>query len=212
MDHTITAISVQKRNPQRVSISLDGEYAFGLARIVAAWLRVGEVLSDEKIAELQSQDSYEVAFQSALRLISFRERSAAEVRRKLAEKGFSEPVVDHTLERLREDNLLDDARFAQAWVENRATFRPRGHRVLALELRQKGVAEEEINQALSEAAGEDTLAYQAAAKVVRRYAGLEREDFRNKLYAYLARRGFNYEAIKQTVNRLWHELHNLDQG
>jgi len=196
MDHTITAISVQKRNPQRVNVYLDGEYAFGLARIVAAWLRVGDVLSDEKIADLQAQNSYEVAFQNALHFISYRERSEDEVRRKLADKGFSEPVVDHTIERLREHKILDDARFAQTWVENRAAFRPRGHRVLAL----------------SEATDEDTLAYQAAERMAKRFASLDRDEFRKKMYAFLARRGFNYETIAQTVNRLWKELHQLDEG
>ena len=52
----ITAIEVQKRRPNRVNIHLDGEFAFGLARIVAAWLRVGQELSEEKIEELQAKN------------------------------------------------------------------------------------------------------------------------------------------------------------
>jgi len=72
MMHTITALTLQKRNRQRVSVFLDGEYSFGLARIVAAWLEVGQELSDEKIAQLRAEDEREVAYQRALRLIQYR--------------------------------------------------------------------------------------------------------------------------------------------
>ena len=58
----ITAIEVQKRSPNRVNIHLDGEFAFGLARIVAAWLRVGQDLSEEKIEQLQADDARERAY------------------------------------------------------------------------------------------------------------------------------------------------------
>ena len=76
----ITAIVVQKRSPNRVNIYLDGEFAFGLARIVAAWLRTGQELSEEKIEQLQAEESRERAFQQALLFLSYRSRSEAEIR------------------------------------------------------------------------------------------------------------------------------------
>ena len=85
----ITALKVQKRNPNRVNVYLDDEFAFGLARIVAAWLHIGQELSVDKIALLQAQDAGEVAYLQALHFISFRPRSEVEVHRKLAEKGAS---------------------------------------------------------------------------------------------------------------------------
>ena len=54
MDQKITALKAQKRNPNRINVYLDGIFAFGLARVVAAWLQVGQTLSDEKI-ELTSK-------------------------------------------------------------------------------------------------------------------------------------------------------------
>lgn len=205
MSRTVTAITAQKRNPQRVSIYLDGEFAFGLARIVAAWLSVGEVLEEERIQALQRDDELEVAYQQALHFISYRVRTTQEVSRKLTEKGFSESTVSQTVDRLRENHLLDDAQFAQLWVENRANFSPRSLRVLAYELRQKGVAEEDIQGALPEAEDEEALAYQAAQRQARRYQGLDRTEFRNRLGAFLARRGFGYGTIAPVVDRLWQE-------
>ena len=98
---TITALKAQKRNPERISVYLDGQYAFGLARIVAAWLAVGQSLSEAKIAQLRKQDALEKAYQSALHLLSYRQRSEQEIRRKLLEKGFDQEDCERVLERLK---------------------------------------------------------------------------------------------------------------
>jgi regulatory protein len=76
----ITAIEPQQKNPQRVNVYLDGEFAFGLASIVAVWLKPGQELSEEKAAQLKADDEREVAYQKALHFISYRPRSSAEVR------------------------------------------------------------------------------------------------------------------------------------
>jgi len=206
MDKQITALKVQKRNPNRINVYLDGEYAFPVARIVGAWLQIGQVLSEEKIASLRAADTKEVAFQRALNFLSYRPRSEAEVQRKLTEAGFDEAVIAETLERLRGANLISDAQFAKDWVENRSTFRPRGRRILAMELRQKGVADEVIQSALDGTVDEDELAYQAAVRKARRWADLEYAAFRERLSAYLLRRGFSYGTIANLVQRVWSDL------
>ena len=87
-ENRITALKVQKKNPNRVSIYLDDEFAFGVSRIVAAWLQVGQILSDEKIASLQQAENQEAALQRALLLLSYRPHSEAEIRKKLSGAGF----------------------------------------------------------------------------------------------------------------------------
>lgn len=213
MDRKITALKVQKRNPNRINVYLDGAYAFPVARIVGAWLQVGQELDDEKIAALREQDTREVAFQRALKLLGYRPRSETEVRRKLTELGFDEVVVAETLDRLRENHLISDEQFAQNWVENRSSFRPRSRRVLKMELRQKGVADDIIQKALDETVDEDELAYQAAIRKVRRWENLEWAEFRERLSAYLMRRGFSYGTISSLVPRVWSELQSArDSG
>ncbi len=205
MDQEITALKAQKKNPNRISVYLDGEYAFGLARIVAAWLKIGQHLSEEDINRLKQQDTLEVAYQRGLHFLSYRSRSEAEIQRKLSEQGFDPPVVDATIQRLKENGFLGDAKFASDWVENRSTFRPRGKRMLAMELRQKGVGEEAIQRALAETGDEENLAYQAASKYARRLAGLDWETFRKRLGAYLMRRGFSYGTIAPILRQVWEE-------
>ncbi len=108
MVQQITAIEPQQKNPQRVNIYLDGEFAFGLTSLLAAWLKVGQELSDEKIASLKAGDELEVTYQKALHFLSYRPRSA-EVRQNLMKRGIAEPLVEETLSRLQ----------APAWLTTR---------------------------------------------------------------------------------------------
>jgi regulatory protein len=202
----ITALEVQRNNPNRVNVHLDGEFAFGLARIVAAWLRVGQELSEEKIEQLVAEDGRERAFQQAMLFLSYRARSESEIRRNLRKHEFSEPVIEQTIERLRQDGLANDDQFAQAWVENRTTFRPRSRRMMAMELKQKGLADEAIHSAIQNV-DDEASAYEAAQKRAARFKGLEWNDFRRKLSEFLARRGYSYSVIAPVVTRIWNETH-----
>lgn len=210
MGRKITALTAQKRNPRRINVYLDGEFAFGLERIVAAWLQVGQELSDEKIAAIQVEDSREAAYQKALRFISYRERTEAEIQQYLKEQRLPEEIAGEVLERLRRSGLVDDQRFAQAWVENRSELRPRSRRALAYELRQKGVDPDSIQEAL-DGVEDETLAYQAALKQARKFDTLEWPEFRQKLYAFLGRRGFSYGTASEVVPRVWDEIKS-EQG
>jgi regulatory protein len=205
----ITAISVQKKNPNRVNIYLDGEFAFGVARITAAWLKNGDELSDEKIARLLAEDTREWAYQQALLYLSYRVRSEKEIRQNLQKHEMPEDVIEETLERLRKAGLVNDNEFAQTWVENRSTFHPRSRRALAMELRQKGLDDETVHSAVS-GVDENALAYEAAQKRLGRLKGLEWNDFRKTLSEFLARRGFPYSVIAPIVTRTWSETHTED--
>jgi regulatory protein len=204
MERKITALKTQKRNSQRINVYLDDEFAFGLSRFAAAWLQVGQELSPEKIQELQAVDAQEVAYQRALNFISYRPRAEAEVRKNLRKHETPEDVITEVLDRLRRSGLVDDLQFAQTWVENRSTFRPRSRRALAVELRQKGIGDEAIDEVLRDL-DEDNLAYQAALKQSRKYERLEWQAYRQKMSAFLARRGFNYGVAKPVIEQVWSE-------
>jgi regulatory protein len=202
----VTALRVQKHHPNRVNVYLDNEFSFGLSRITAAWLQVGQELSSSKIAKLQAEDQREVAYIQALRFLDYRPRSRAEVRRNLEKHAIPPDVITDVFKRLERSGLVNDTRFAQDWVENRSEFRPRSRRALAFELHQRGLDDASIKKAL-EGLNEEVLAYQAAVKQSRHYESLQLRDFRNKLGSYLARRGFTYEIIKQVVAKVWDEMH-----
>ena len=168
MTKIITALKVQKKNANRVNVYLDGEFAFGLARITAAWLRKGQILSDQEIDSLKSSDEIEVAYQRALNYLSYKPRTGKEVKEKLESLDFSEKAIESVYAKLVEKGYINDHQFAELWVENRNTFRPRSHRMLSWELRNKKINEEIITSVLEETDPDDELARIAAEKYVHR--------------------------------------------
>lgn len=203
---TITAIEVQKNNPNRVNIYLDDQFAFGLSRINAAWLKIGQQLSDEKITSLQEADAREAALQKALRFLGHRPRSVEEVRKNLEKHEIPAGIIEETITRLEREKLIGDANFAKEWVENRSTFRPRGKRALTYELRQKGLSDTVIQEALDEEIDEEALALKAASVHARKLKGLDWNKFREKLGGHLGRRGFGFDVIIPVTRKVWEEM------
>lgn len=207
---TITALVYQQNRRHRVDVVLDGAPGFSLAAILAASLTVGQTLTGEAVAELQRADGREQAFARALHFLSFRPRSEAEVRRYLAGRGVDEPDIEAVVERLLRVGYLDDQAFASAWVASRSRHRPRSAQALRYELQQKGISADIIRPLLAELAA-DELAYAAASHQAARWRQLDARTFRQKMSAYLSRRGFTHDVIRTTVDRLLREG-QVDEG
>lgn len=200
----ITALNAQARNPERVNVYIDGEFAFGLAYVAAAKLRIDQELSQPEIDALQRQDTFEKAKDSAYRLISLRPRSIAEIQQSLNRKGYDTEVIFQVIVALSELELLDDKAFAKFWVEQRDTFKPRSHMALRQELQQKGISRNLIDEVLA-VSDETNAAKMAAEKKTRQLSHLSEADFKKKLGQFLQRRGFNYDVAKEIVAEMWRQ-------
>jgi regulatory protein len=201
----VTALKQQTRDKNRVNVYLDGEFAFGLAKILALPLRLKQDLTDADIERLQAADAEEQAYERALKFIAVRPRSESEVRLRLRKHEVPPVAIDAVLERLKRAGLLDDEAFAKYWVENRAAFRPRSKRMLQMELRRKGVTAEALDEAL-EQTDDAEAACALALKRAQRLRGLPEPDFRRKLSEYLARRGFSYDTVEPVVRQIWNDI------
>ena len=204
MPKKITALSPQKKNTRRLNVYLDGEFAFGLLQSTAAWLNIGQELTEGQIAELLENDKREIAYQRALNYLNYRGRSESEIKNNLSKHDTDPAVIEATLDRLRRAGLVDDHKFAQDWVANRSEFKPRGVRGLRYELRMKNISEEIIDQVL-ESVDEEDLAYRVANKRAARFRNLDRDQFFRKISSLLARRGFNSSVVYPTTRRVWEE-------
>lgn len=199
---TITAIKRQARNPERVNVFLDGEFAFAVTREQAldAGLTIGRTLASDEVGALRAGDLTRKAIESALRLLAVRPRAEKELRDRLRRKGYDPETIELALERVRGWGYLDDEEFARRWVANRAEHRPRGRRLLEQELRAKGVDRETIASTLDEAGLDETAAAIALAeKSAERLRALDPVVARRRLTGQLARRGFSFEAIAAAV-------------
>ncbi|MBI2934075.1 MAG: regulatory protein RecX [Chloroflexi bacterium] len=202
----ITAIKPQKGARQRLNVFLEGVFAFSLDPLVVEehGLFPGKDLASEDVASLTARDGVEKAHQAALRLLGMRRRSKKELNDRLVRRGFGEEFVAAVIERLERQGLVDDRTFVQLWKQDRETLRPVGKRLMAMELRRMGVDTENIEEGLTNL-NESEGAYLAARKKRRSLANLAYPDFKKKLGLFLARRGYGWDVIGQTVDRVWKE-------
>ena len=207
---TITLLERQKNNPERVNVYLDGEFAFGLNEMDAVMLRKGQQLTESEIDELRQKDAVVKAVDYAANLLSYRPRSTKEIRERLLKHSFNDVVADAAIEKLLRLGYLDDRAFARFWIEDRNRFKPLGRRALSFELRNKGIEQAIIQELLEEIVDEGGGAYEAALKRVRQMRGTTKREFKQKIGAFLQRRGFGYEAVNGALNQLIQELADDD--
>lgn len=150
------------------------------------------------------------ARQSALRSLARRPRTEAQIKR-LLEGRYSLRVVQQVIGQLREQRYLDDAAFAEEWCRRRKQHRPRGPRLIRQELLRLGVQPEVIQVAL-EGYDAEGQAYRAGRGLAIRLEGSDYREFRQRLWAYLRRRGFHQEVIDDAVKRLWRDLPDFLDG
>ena len=91
---------------------------------------------------MKKNREYRKAWESALRLLNYRERSIKELEGRLREKHYSPPSIDAVIKRLLELDLLDDRKFARLWTRSRIQFKPRSAWLISRELREKGIEDD----------------------------------------------------------------------
>ncbi|HET6232445.1 MAG TPA: regulatory protein RecX [Longimicrobiaceae bacterium] len=204
----ITGLEPQKKNPDRVNVHVDGQFRIALAAEIA-WaehLHVGDDVTDEQLAELEARDHAWKAREAVLVLLSFRPRTAAELRRRLVEKGYPAEVAETCVASLGDHGLVNDASFAEVFVRDRVRLRPKGRRVLAQELRMKGVdaetADTVIDDVMERESSSDTDLARAAAAKWRPRAGEDAQRARRRLHGFLARRGFTGDAVRTVMDEV----------
>jgi regulatory protein len=155
------------------------------------------------------------ALSKALRYLSFRIRSEKEIREYLLgknkpqKKNFEPPspeIIDAVIVRLKEMKFLNDLEFAKSWVRSRTEYKPKALNIIKLELKQKGISAELIEQALGESRVEKddkTLARELLEKKKKKYEHMEKNERYRKAGGFLARKGFSFEAIKAAIDEIF---------
>ena len=146
-------------------------------------------------------------YSRSLDMLARAPRSARDLRRRLLLKGESESDVDAAVERLVAAGLLDDAAYARAFVRSKISSQGFSRRRLQQELAKRGVAREISEAAIAEVLHDDDVDEGAniervARKKLRTLRGLDEETQRRRLYAYLARRGYDVDGVRAVVANL----------
>ena len=146
-------------------------------------------------------------YSRALDMLARAPRSARDLRRRLLLKGDPDSDVDAVVERLVAAGLLDDAAYARAFVRSKISSQGFSRRRLQQELAKRGVARDISDAAIAEVLHDDDVDEVAsiervARKKLRTLRGLDEETQRRRLYAYLARRGYDVDGVRAVVAKL----------
>ena len=204
-DHIITALEKgQKRG--RITVHVDGEAVLDLPKAIVEQLGllVGRSLSPETQEEIRRQAAQHEARVAGVRLLGRRALTRAELRKRLLARKLPETAVEATLDWLAELHYLDDEQYAERrWELLRQ--RQMGTSGIVHTLRHEGVpaeVTEQIRARLDDAAQDETLARELAGQRDQQLRHVPWPQRRQRLYQFLARRGFASEVIYEALERL----------
>ncbi|QQS38928.1 RecX family transcriptional regulator [Candidatus Woesebacteria bacterium] len=198
---SITAIKPQKTK-NRVNVYLDNKFGFGLdlETFVISQIKVGNVYSNDEINNLINEGQYRNTINRLIAFCTMRPRSEKEIYDWLQRKKVPSESHEKVFDKLKSLELLNDLNFANWWIDQRESFRPRSKRQLEFELHNKGISKQVIDEIFSKKMPDDVShASRLIAQRDYKWRNLGKLEAKKKKTEYLARKGFSWETIKKVV-------------
>ncbi len=212
--YTVTNLTPQVRDPDRINVFIDGVYKLSLTtrQVIDLGVKVGQVLDEERRKELEERSVFGKVFARTLEWSLSRPRSERELNQYLYKKtldrtskrkdgqtyvvkGIPKQVVDEVARAIIEKGYVNNESFARFWVENRMRRKGVSLRRLKAELVQKGIDREIVDAVIDESDRSDESEIQ---KVINKKRNSYKTE--EKLIGYLARQGFSYDDIKKALS------------
>ena len=194
----ITDMQIQKKNKTRANVYVDGEFAYALEMltVMKLGLKIGQEVSQDKLAEAIFDSEKSVAFEKAMDYLGRGMKTAKQMRDYLEKKGYDGAVVEHVVAKLKEYRYVDDDAYAKLYVERNAATK--GDRRLKQELIQKGIA---VSRAEQYAATDDEQALTNATRLAEKYMKNKPCTVKTlqNLQRYLLSRGYGYDTVNTVV-------------
>lgn len=197
----VTSIKSQVKRAGRYSIFVDGKYEFSLSdtALLDSKLVTGQELNKERLRELKQASIDDKLYNSTLNYLAIRPRTTWEIKIYLQRKGASPTLSETILNKLSNANLLDDKKFAEAFVNDRRLLRPTSRRKMILELRKKHVSDEVIQAVIGGGPEQQSEEQTTLLTIIERKRRQAKYQDNLKLMQYLAGQGFNYGDIKAAL-------------
>lgn len=198
--YKITELKQGVRNPDRVNVYVNSKFAFSLdiSQVVDFGIKIGREISEEELEEFKKASEFGKLYQRTLEWVLTRPRSEKECRdylyKKIFEKKLDKNYIDRIIAKLAEKNYLNDARFAEYYVENRFVKKGVSLKRLKMELMKKGVSKEIIEEVLADTDRNDT---EELKKMILKKRSKYPDD--EKLTQYLCRQGFQYDLVREMI-------------
>jgi regulatory protein len=205
----ITHILASSKREGRFDIQVGGRYfaTVSLDTIDRLKLKVGAEVSPELEAAIKHDEAALKTFDRALAMIDFRPRAIKELRRQLLRKGEPEEHIGPAIEKLTRLGILNDTEYARVFTRVKSNGPGYSRRRISQELSKRGVAREVAQQAIGDAVERDEINEQdtlrrVAEKKLRTLSRYDPDTQKRRLYAFLARRGFASDDIRNVMSRV----------
>ena len=149
------------------------------------------------------QNEFEKYYNYTLRFLTIRSRSEKEIRDYLKKKKVSQETIEKITSKLKQYNFINDEEFTKWWIEQRTLFKPRAFKIIKIELQQKGITNEIIEDQISNIKNQKQdlgMAQEIVQKKINKYKNFPKQEIYQKLGRILAQKGFNWEVIKQSID------------
>lgn len=195
----ITKISEQIKNPNRVSIFLDGKYSFSLNldQLLDEKLKISQDIDEQALNDLKKKSDLGKMRLRTIEWLYIRPRSAKELTTYLRSKKLDPDEINSLISNLQLKGYQNDEQFTQWWFSQRQA-KHKSNRYIVNELRAKGISSEVLNKYYEEHVIDDKTAIQ---ELITKKRLLQKYSDKQKLYSYLLRQGFSYDLIKEVVNQ-----------
>lgn len=199
---TITDIKPQVKNPTRCNIYLDNSFYCGLEleTVMRHRLKIGASVSPEDLDEIQAESETMRALDKALNFISRSQKTKKQVEDYLESKGYLEKTIEAVLDKMSAYKFVNDQNYAKDYAKSAS--KNKGKRLISLELKRKGVSDEDMSEALNDIDGETET--EAATKIAEKYLKNKEKTRESvvKCYKYLLSKGFDYETAKEAADKI----------
>ena len=198
----ISAVSPQKKKKDRYNIYVDGEYTASLGAEACAvfGIKTGAEVDADVLAKATLQDNTRYAFDSAISMLAHKMRTQLEISTRLADRGITDEAITAAMKKLIGYGYVDDAAYAEEYVDTAIAAANYGRRVIAYKLKEKGIDDALIETALA------VYTYETEKKIAGKHVEKLRAKYANdktarrKMFAALARRGFDFDMINTLLS------------
>ncbi len=200
----ITQIAMQKHSAKHCNIYLDNCFfcSLRLETVILNKLKVGQLIEEKTLAEMQIESEYTHALDRAMTYLSGSVKTKKQVKDYLVKKGYTEELVLKVLEKLEDYRFLNDTAYAERYTEIASC--QKGKYLIERELKAKGIDEQTAKKVLEDFADDQEVALSIAQKAIKGKE-INKENL-SKVYRKLLSKGFSYETCTSVIDQIKGEL------
>ncbi|MGL6173227.1 MAG: RecX family transcriptional regulator [Cellulosilyticaceae bacterium] len=199
----ITDIQEQKKDTNRVSVFIDGEFKFGMFKsaVKRYGIHIGMRLSEDDYRKLLEAIELDKAKYRALDYISYQNRSEKEIRSKLRTLEYSELIIEQVIQFLKKYSYINDEDFAKKFTEYNLNYKRKSMKRIQYELYQKGISGVELEELVP---NKEQLEYENIEYLLKKYKynkEMDRKE-KEKLIRRILSKGFSYSIVKECMYKI----------